>query len=288
MKRCIRCNCLFSAATWTCPDCEYRPGLRSGILSFAPELDLQDSDYDPSAYDVLARSEAGSFWFQNRNRLISWAATKYFANPKDILEIGCGTGYVLKALREAFPAASLTATDVHIRGLQFAANRHSERLSLLQMDARAIPFRDTFDLVGCFDVLEHIDEDVAVLEEIRATLKPAGVLVLTVPQHMWLWSAADEAARHKRRYDRPELLRKLSAAGLAPVFASSFVSLLLPAMVAARRRSNSRYDLRREVDLPEIINRPFAAVTAIERLLIRAGISFPVGGSLLAVARRAG
>src|SRR5476649_1599275 len=160
MKRFIRCNSLYSAATWTCPACNYRPDLRSGIPSFAPELDLQDNDYDPSAYDVLARSEAGNFWFQNRNRLIGWAATKYSANPKDILEIGCGTGYVLQALREAFPKASLTATDIHSRGLRFAANRHGEDLSLLQMDARAIPFRDAFDLVGCFDVIEHIDEDV--------------------------------------------------------------------------------------------------------------------------------
>ena len=288
MKRCISCDALHADASWYCSKCGFRPEMGNGFPAFAPDLDLQDHEYDPSIYAKLATLEQNNFWFRSRNRLIQSASIKYAATARNILEIGCGSGFVLQGLRETFPAAVFTASDIHCNGLEVAAHRNGKDVRFLQMDARVIPFRDEFDLVGSFDVIEHIDDDEAVLKEVRAALRPGGILILTVPQHMWLWSPSDTAARHKRRYEKPDLMRKFATAGFEALFATSFVSLLLPAMMAARWNDRRRgdYDLEREFGIPSFVNRSFGAVCAVERFLIGMGITFPVGGSLLVVARR--
>jgi hypothetical protein len=126
-----------------------------------------------------------------------------------------------------------------------------------------------------------------VLQELARVTKPGGIVVLTVPQHRWLFSVADVAAHHKRRYTRGELLGKLRAAGFTPIRATSFVSLLLPAVVAARfSRSEAGYDPMDEFRIHPLVNRLSQAIMTLERLLIRWGLSFPAGGSLLVVARR--
>src|SRR6185436_16704781 len=96
------------------------------------------------------------------------------------------------------------------------------------------------DLVGAFDVLEHIAEDGAVLAEIARSLRPGGVLIATVPQQPWMWSPTDELAHHRRRYRRGELAAKARAAGLRPLHQSSFTALAFPLMVAARLVERAR------------------------------------------------
>ena len=113
---------------------------------------------------------------------------------------------------------------------------------------------------------------------------------MTVPQHPWLWSAADEFGRHVRRYRRPELVAKLERAGFRVERATSFVSLLLPLMIASRRahrRLDESYDPLAELRRGRRVDRALERVMDVEHLLIRAGVPLPVGGSLLVVATRA-
>ncbi len=77
---------------------------------------------------------------------------------------------------------------------------------MLQFDACAIPYKAEFDVIGAFDVIEHIEEDTAALTQMYQALKPGGGLLITVPQHRFLWSAVDEMSYHKRRYHRNELI----------------------------------------------------------------------------------
>jgi SAM-dependent methyltransferase len=245
--------------------------------------------FPAASFARLAACEDASFWFRSRNRLIVWALRRYFPAFHEYLEIGCGTGYVLSAVEAAFPAANIVGGEAHEAGLEQAARR-VRRCRLAQLDAQNLPFRGHFEVIGCFDVLEHIEDDARVLRECCAALRHGGGIVITVPQHPFLWSASDEYARHVRRYTRKALLARLRSAGLQPLMATSFVSLLFPAMVLARlqRRSlDSRYDPHAEFSLGRHANALLERVLDAERALIDLGVRFPLGGSLLVVARKA-
>ena len=149
-----------------------------------------------------------------------------------VLEIGCGTGFVLSALH-AQRRFQLVGAEQHIAGLRFARERLPE-VEFVQLDARRLPYRCEFDAIGAFDVIEHIDEDEEVMASAHAALRPRGLFVLTVPQHAWLWSSTDDYAHHKRRYSRAELLAKMRRRGFAIRFCTSFVFTLLPLMYLSR------------------------------------------------------
>ena len=288
MKVCQTCDTRFTTADWTCPACGHQPQEVSGIPAFAPGLSSVREGFDPAYFERLFALEDANFWFQSRNHLILWAMRKYFPKPERLLEIGCGTGFVLAALSAAFPALNLTGSELHAEGLAWTAKRLS-RATFLQMDARRIPYESEFDVVGAFDVLEHIDEDEQVLAEVHRALRPGGGLLLTVPQHGFLWSASDDYAYHKRRYGRGELLSKMKKAGFDVKCCTSFVTFLLPALVASRLRSRSQqeYDPEAEFRLSPILNRALLGVMNAERALIGMGLRFPAGGSLLIAAERA-
>lgn len=265
------------------------PARIDGFVAYAPELAREAPGYDPHHYRKLAELEAASFWFRARNDLILHALRAHFPAARKYLEIGCGTGFVLSAVAARFPRMETAGSEIFVEGLSVAAAR-APGAELFQMDARDIPFRSTYDVIGAFDVLEHIDEDTHVLGELRRALRPGGGLVLTVPQHPWLWSEADESAHHVRRYRVGELERKLHDAGFEVAWSSSFVSLLLPALALSRlgrrRRADTGFDPFAEFRLPGWLNAAFLIVMRAEAGLMRAGVRFPIGGSRLVVAHR--
>lgn len=243
--------------------------------------------YDVALYEALAEAEPHSFWFRARNRLIVSTVARRFPGAQSLLEIGCGTGFVLEALHAAFPSMRLVGSELYEEGLAVARRRLAD-VELVQLDARELPFREEFDVAAAFDVLEHIEEDEGVLAELHRAVRPRGGVVLLVPQHPRLWSATDDVARHVRRYTRRELVRKVGGAGFEIELATSFVSTLLPAMAAWRRL---RRLLRRPHDAvaelrPGPLNRVFERVLDGERRLIERGVSLPAGGSLLVVGRK--
>jgi SAM-dependent methyltransferase len=291
VRRCLACAEPFDGDAWTCPRCGWTPSHNEGLLAFAPELAEGVGDeggFEMEAFETLVRLEEGSFWFQARNHLILWALQAYAPEARSLLEIGCGTGFVLAAVARARPELRLTGSELFSAGLLHAARR-LPGAELVQMDARRIPYQEEFDAVGAFDVLEHVDEDGAVLAGCHRALRPGGTLLVTVPQHPRLWSAADDYAHHVRRYTRRGLLARLRGTGFRPVRITSFVTFLLPLMALSRwseRRSARAYDPVVEHRRSSILRRPAGAVMRAERGLIRWGASLPAGGSLLAVARR--
>jgi len=256
-------------------------------VAFAPKLAQDNEGFDPENFATLFDLEANHFWFRARNRLIVWALRTYFPEASNFLEIGCGTGFVLSGIRQALPKLDLCGSEIFSAGLSFAAQR-LPGVELFQMDARRIPFQEEFDVIGAFDVLEHIKEDEEVLAQMyQATCKPGGIVV-TVPHHPFLWSAVDTCSRHVRRYETRELRTKIERAGFSIVRITSFVSLLLPMLIISRfrmGRSGAAPD-NSEVSPPRLINAAFERILDVERTIIRAGLSLPAGGSLLMVARR--
>jgi len=286
VKICIGCHNRFDSPFWNCPFCGLQPERTATHIRLAPTAAQSSLGFEANFFGDLVRVEAGNFWFRNRNRLIQWALRKYFPEARSLLEIGCGTGFVLSGIEAAFPDFSLSGTEVFDEGLAIAATR-LKAASLYQMDARAIPFDNEFDVIGAFDVLEHIEDDRLVLGEMYRAVRPGGGIILTVPQHGWLWSKGDEYAHHHRRYTRRDLCEKVIAAGFRVARTTSFVTLLLPLMLVARRTSKgSAYDPNAEFNIRPWQNEILERILAVERLAIRYSLSFPLGGSLLLVAYR--
>jgi SAM-dependent methyltransferase len=287
MKKCIACAHAFESASWQCPTCSWQPTQRDNRFYFSPELAEDNTGFSGEYFPALAACETGHFWFESRNRLLMWALQKYFPNIKSGLEIGCGTGFVLKGLTETFPWASFSGSEVFGEGLNFAAQRVPSA-ELFQMDARKIPFQNEFNVIGAFDVLEHIEEDDDVLREMYSAITSDGGIILTVPQHQWLWSDTDVHAYHKRRYSRQELKSKVEGAGFHVQHVTSFISVLLPILMLSRRRFKGEQSFQSdmETDIHPLINRVLAAALTGERFLIKRGLSLPVGGSLLLVAKK--
>jgi SAM-dependent methyltransferase len=251
-------------AGWRCPTCGFGHATKNGFVQLAPDLDDVNEGFDLASYDGLSAIEDDHFWFKTRNEMISWLVQRVAAQVGHALEIGCGTGYLLLALREALPSARSRA-------------------------ARDSGLCDALDLVGAFDVLEHILDDRRVLDEIHRMLRPGGVLIATVPQHLWLWSAADEVAHHQRRYKVGELANKARNAGFNIQYQTSFAALTLSVLAASRLRSrlskrgDSTESLDIETNVPRRLNAALKYVFRGEHVLRRLGLPLPLGGSQVIV-----
>jgi SAM-dependent methyltransferase len=253
--------------------------------------------YDPVFFDRLARVEDRHFWFRARNQLILSLARRIGAEMKPggrILEVGCGTGNVLRYLERACPRAVVCGMDLWLEGLRYARGRSG--CSLVQGDMRTHPFATRFDLIGMFDVLEHIPDDRQTLRHARVMLAPRGRLLLTVPAHQSLWSYFDESAHHCRRYCRAELVEKLIDAGYeieasSEFMASTFPLLWLTRRLAGLRDSKNHDGKKRELALDEfrivpVVNELLTWILAAEMRWLARGHSLPLGSSLLVLARR--
>lgn len=288
MKKCLNCNECFQTEVWTCPKCQYTPDRIKNFLAFAPYAIDEQNTYEANFFADLVKIENGHFWFEARNRLLLWALTHYFPLTSNYLEIGCGTGFVLSAVQRAFPQINVVGADIFLEALEIAAAR-TPRATLLQIDAYHLPFENEFDVIGAFDVIEHLEQDVAVLSQLFEAVRPGGGIMLTVPQHPFLWSEVDVYSRHRRRYTRHELTKKVEQAGFEVMMATSFVSLLVPAMFLKRRRAHhpsQSFDLLAEFRVHPTVNRLLRWVMNIEGVLLRGGVRFPIGGSLLLIAKR--
>jgi len=285
MKRCVHCGAEFDNRGWTCPVCGVTPELVDGIPLFAPELAIEGIGYDSDWFDALVEVEDQNWWFRSRNRLILETLRRVFPRAGSVLEIGCGTGFVLRDLVRA--GYEVTGSELFPRGIEHARRRASEA-TFVQLDARSLPYRGAFDVVAALDVIEHVADDESVLSEMAAAVRPGGGVMITVPQHRWLWSKADDFAHHERRYTRRDLVTKLERAGLEPAVVTSFVTIALPAMFVARmvEQRSDTYDPMSEFAIPPLLNRALEQLASVERMLIRAGVSLPAGGSLLVAARR--
>ena len=132
---------------------------------------------------------------------------------------------------------------------------------------------------------------VGIADQIHDALKPGGIMLITVPQHKWLWSAVDEQACHVRRYTKKDLENKIKSAGFKLSRSTSFVSLLLPAMLISRilqKKSSAESDSSAELKLPKILNTIFYYIMMCEVYFIKLGGNLPIGGSRLIVARKIG
>lgn len=247
--------------------------------------------YDAAYFQMLAAAEDRHFWFTARNRVIA-AIVEQLVRDRPagyrVLEVGCGTGNVLRVLEDKCRGAMVIGADLFDEGLDIARKR--VQCPLLRMDVSRPAFDQPFDLLCAFDVLEHIADDAAALSHLHAGLKPGGSLLLTVPASMSLWSYFDVAAHHCRRYEAAQLHERLTTAGFEVDYLTPFMAVMAPLIRLARRRQapQAQQQVAKELRVIPGVNGLLKLMLAWERPLIRRRCRLPFGSSLLAVAHRPG
>ena len=207
------------------------------------------------------------------------------AAERPLLDAGCGTGGLLAHLAASCHGRTVIGLDADALAATRAARKSGQPVCTGSVNA--LPFADnTFATIFSVDVLCHRDVDVAAaLTQFHRCLPEGGVLILNLPAYRWLLSRHDVAVANVRRYTRHSIARLLHAAGFRLVFVTYWNSLLLPIMVITRKLLPSgreaTSDVRRYSAPAEILGR---IATGIETALLSAGVRFPCGGSLLAVA----
>lgn len=234
-----------------------------------------------SAYREHYAVEDRHWWFRGRWAVVEalLARTELPSEPR-ILDAGCGTGGNLTRYARMGVASGVDPSSEAVR---FCRERGLD--SVQQAGLESLPFEDhSFDLIAATDVIEHIAAEEQALGELRRVAAPNGVLLLTVPAYMWMWTEEDENLHHKRRYTRTRLRLAVERAGWTPRIATYFNSILLPPIALARtlpRRSNGgKADLERT---PAALDGPLSLPMRLEARLIRAGVSLPAGVSVAIV-----
>ena len=234
-------------------------------------------------YERMAELDQLHWWYRARREVIAALIERTAKPPQDalILEVGCGTGHNLPMLAR-FGTVEAIEIDPEARAL--AEQRLGRPVSSAPLPELPGIAERRFDMVGAFDVVEHIDDDGAAVAALTRRLKPGGKLVLTVPAHQWMWSAHDVVNHHKRRYSKRALRRLLETAPLRIEAIGYLNSLLFPLAVGARLagRLTGRDDADDALP-PRPVNWAFEKVFGLERYLI-GRLPLPPGLSLFAVA----
>ncbi len=243
----------------------------------------------PSEYDNLAAVEAQHWYYAGKRDIVRhWLEQSGgLGSDRQLLDFGAGTGGFAQWMQRD---CQVKVLDDHEESLNLLRERFPAE-AVLQPEEGRIPVEaGSLDAITALDVLEHVPDDQAVVNEFARVVRPGGVVVVTVPAFMLLWSDWDVVLHHFRRYRQPQLGALFDAQtwemkhlGYTNFFAFPIV-LLVRKGGQLLRRCGLRGSMRAEDRLPPLwINR-------IARWLFvapaKAGLRPPWGVSLLLVARR--
>jgi SAM-dependent methyltransferase len=243
----------------------------------ATEFDISD----PAIVQAYATSEREHFWFRARNRqLHDFLRRDGVVPPARVLDVGCGMGGVMTGLLDG--GYEVTGVELHADLGRIAA-RANPGAKVYALDVHALPepflAEVPFDVVGVFDVIEHLDDPVSFLRACARLVRPGGRLVGTVPALMVLWSDYDALGSHRLRYDRRSLSSVFEQLGLHLEKTEYFFQTLLPGMLVRRalvgRGAAKTAQTTRNVSETSLrppsqpLNRAFAAICDLERFCRR-------------------
>ena len=238
-------------------------------------------------YSIMYEVEGKHWWFIGRRRIITGFVERICRDlgkrePR-ILDVGCGTGANIQMLSNF---GVTEGVDVSAEALDFCRARGLSKVK--QGAAEALPYEDaSFDLVTGLDVVEHLDDDVAGLKEMRRVLSPGGRALLFVPAFMFLWGVQDDISHHRRRYTLPELKARLKEAGLSVERATyANITFFLPILIGRviMKLSGLRPASENNITIGAL-NGILGWILGAESWWLRR-MSFPFGVSIVCVAQR--
>ncbi|HEV7527583.1 MAG TPA: class I SAM-dependent methyltransferase [Solirubrobacteraceae bacterium] len=241
-----------------------------------------DRDYELQTH----RAEDRHWWYRGRRSVLERVIDDLRLPARArILDAGCGSGRNMVEF-----ARHGTVTGIELSHTSVCLAREREAGEVVEGSVLDMPFEpDAFELAASLDVIEHLQDDLQALRELRRVVAPGGTLLVTVPAYQWLWSGHDEINHHHRRYTRRSLQRVGEQAGWQQVRTTYFNSLLLPAAILLRVLDRfSRKTTESSLDLwvpPAPVNWLLERPLALESALIGRGGRIPAGLSLLAVFR---
>ena len=237
-------------------------------------------------YPIMFRVEQAHWWYTGRRKILAGFVEQICRQVTDrrprILDVGCGTGANLLMLSEYGEAEGV---DISEDALAFCRERGLDKVRLGA--GEQLPYDDgTFDLVTAFDVVEHMDDDLAGLREMRRVLRPGGRVLLFVPTFMFLWGLQDDVSNHRRRYRLPQLRRVLEQAGFE-IERTSYanITFFLPilAMRQLMRLTGVKAESENDINVTAL-NGVLGSVLGAESWLLKF-MNLPFGVSGLCVAR---
>ncbi len=236
------------------------------------------------------------WWFATRTwSLLNLLDANVSRRDGDVLDIGCGAGNMIHHLSRY---GRVKGVDVDARPVAMAQARGYD---VRQGDiTRAIPFPDaSFDLVTALDVIEHVDEDEAIIHEAFRVLRPGGILTISTPAFQWLWSYNDVLNGHKHRYTPKELRERVERAGFRVkrlTFGFFLVFPMSAPLILLRNRRGEKKQLSShhfqedayQVEMEPVapwLNTTLRGVGRIEAAMV-ARMNLPIGTSLMVVAEK--
>ena len=233
----------------------------------------------------MFRVEETHWWYKALHRLIFQTLETELSDwrAKEILDVGCGTGAILKQLGNPEKNVGI---DLAPEAISFCRQRGLNNVQ--QGDIHALPFPDvSFDAVICSSVLYHqwVSDVEGAVREMHRVLRPGGALLINVPAFPFLHSAHDEAVMTARRFTKPEIRQLLEKQNFKIQRLTYWTTFLFPLAIAARTLGGSKMGRDFEAEGASFTQRLFTGVMALELRLLR-NISLPFGVALLAVARK--
>ena len=181
-----------------------------------------------------------------------------------VLDVGAGSGYFSARLMRSGRCAGRVCIDPNYADSQLSATPGD--VFVREASPEVV---GSCDLALFIDVLEHVDDDVALLRRYAALLPPGAFVVVSVPAFQSLWSGHDEFLEHRRRHRLHEVNRVVEDAGLVPLtsrylFGSGFIPAWLSRKVASRGEARSQLK-----PVAPSLDRAVGAWFATEHQLIR-------------------
>ena len=235
----------------------------------------------------LAEVEDSMWYFKALNRRMLLPLAELADREASILDAGCGTGGLIKALQAYGPQWKISGLDYSPVACAFAQTKTSAPIK--QGSIEEIPFPDKqFDAVVSADVISQIEDGSIALQEFARVLKPGGILALNVAAYQWAWSYHDEINDTRHRFRRSELVALLIKAGFKLTL-SSYANMLIFPLILAQRKiftpANPTSDVK---PFHPLVDSFCGSMASLEYWALRKHITLPVGNSVFIAARRLG